>query len=364
MFGYLTLFSALSLATTAAWFAIAGIMAIFSGNPYPALVMGAVIELGKVVGVSWVYRNWDTKTKLKYPLLVGVIVAMLLTSMGIFGFLSKAHIEQNAEVGDNTLQIERLDSRISREQDKINREQTKIDNAESVIAQLDETIATLIEFDKISDPENGARAVRERQKPERDELSAIIQESQNNIDQYEDRIADFQDERLVLGQELQALELEVGPVKYIAELIYEEAESNLEDAVRIVIIMFIFVFDPMAILLLMAANHTMMRHQHLFDDEETEPTPPFRKVIPNSEVKFTPASGTGGSTYDNTTTDAQSPITYTDAECERLAEEREEQEREKANKAKSVEIPAEPIEEEKEEGPRKHTATRPHKFGG
>ena len=360
MFGYLTLFSALSLATTAAWFAIAGIMAIFSGNPYPALVMGAVIELGKVVGVSWVYRNWDTKTKLKYPLLIGVIVAMLLTSMGIFGFLSKAHIEQNAEVGDNTLQIERLDSRIGREQDKISREQTKIDNAEAVIAQLDETIATLIEFDKISDPENGARAVRERQKPERDELSAIITEAQNNIDSYEDRIAEFQDERLVLGQELQALELEVGPVKYIAEIIYTDAENNLEDAVRIVIIMFIFDFSCQFIQPTLHNKFSLRRHQHLFDDEETEPTPPFRKVIPNAEVKFTPSEDTLNDRGSNQ---------YADPECERLAEEREEREereREKASKAKSVEIPAEPREEEKEkeEGPRKHTVTRPHKFGG
>ena len=356
MFGYLTLFSALSLATTAAWFAIAGIMAIFSGNPYPALVMGAVIELGKVVGVSWVYRNWDTKTSLKYPLLVGVFVAMLLTSMGIFGFLSKAHIEQNAEVGDNTLQIERLDSRISREQDKIGREQTKIDNAEAVIAQLDETIATLIEFDKISDPENGARAVRERQKPERDELSAIIDEAQDNIDKYEDDIAEFQDSRLVLGQELQALELEVGPVKYIAELVYENPETSLEDAVRLVIIMFIFVFDPMAILLLMAANHTLMRHQHLFDDDETEPEPPFkpRKIIPNAEVSFTPSEEPQAN---------DEPVVREDAECERLQEEREEMEREKAEKAKAVEIPAEPIEEPKEDGPRKHPTSRPHKFG-
>jgi hypothetical protein len=358
MFGYLTLFSALSLASTAAWFAIAGIMAIFSGNPYPALVMGAVIELGKVVGVSWVYRNWDTKTKLKYPLLIGVIVAMLLTSMGIFGFLSKAHIEQNAEVGDNTLQIERLDSRIAREQDKINREQTKIDNAEAVMVQLDETIATLIEFDKISDPENGARAVRERQKPERDELSAIIAEAQDSIDQYEDEIAEYQDERLVLGQQLQALELEVGPVKYIAELVYENPETSLEDAVRLVIIMFIFVFDPMAILLLMAANHTLMRHQHLFDDDETEPTPPFRKVIPNAEVKFTPSEDTlndrGSDEYAN-------PKEFHDVESERLKEEREEMEREKADKAKSVEIPAEPTNENPTTDI--HTAKAKGKFG-
>jgi hypothetical protein len=358
MFGYLTLFSALSLASTAAWFAIAGIMAIFSGNPYPALVMGAGIELCKVVGVSWVYRNWDTKTKLKYPLLIGVIVAMLLTSMGIFGFLSKAHIEQNAEVGDNTLQIERLDSRIAREQDKINREQTKIDNAEAVMVQLDETIATLIEFDKISDPENGARAVRERQKPERDELSAIIAEAQDSIDQYEDEIAEYQDERLVLGQQLQALELEVGPVKYIAELVYENPETSLEDAVRLVIIMFIFVFDPMAILLLMAANHTLMRHQHLFDDDETEPTPPFRKVIPNAEVKFTPSEDTlndrGSDEYAN-------PKEFHDVESERLKEEREEMEREKADKAKSVEIPAEPTNENPTTDI--HTAKAKGKFG-
>jgi hypothetical protein len=276
--------------------------------------------------------------------------------MGIFGFLSKAHIEQNAEVGDNTLQIERLDSRIGREQDKINREQTKIDNAEAVIAQLDETIATLIEFDKISDPENGARAVRERQKPERDELSIIIAEAQDNIDEYEEKIAGFQDERLVLGQELQALELEVGPVKYIAEVIYTDAENNLEDAVRIVIIMFIFVFDPMAILLLMAANHTLMRHQHLFDDEETGPEPPFRKVIPNAEVKFTPNEDTlndrGSEEYAN-------PKDFDDVECKRLQEEREEIARGKADKAKAIEIPAEP----EEEGPRKHTTTRPNKFG-
>lgn len=314
MFGYITLGTALSLAATAAWFAIAGIMAIFAGNPIPALIMGAVIELGKVVGVSWVYRNWDAKTKLKYIMLPLILVAMLLTSMGIFGFLSKAHIEQNADVGNNTLQIERLDQRIARQQAVIDREQDKINSADSVIQQLDTTVSTLIEYDKISGPD-GARAVREGQQAQRDALAAEIAAAQNKIDTTEDEIGELQDERLVLSQEVRELELEIGPIKYIAELIYEEPENQFEDAVRIVIILFIFVFDPMAIILLMAANYTLMRHQHLFDDEgelpEEGPPPPApeskaKKIVPNADAAFVPA-----------------PREFKDVECERLQEERE-----------------------------------------
>ena len=259
------------MATVAALFAVAGIMAVVAGAPIPALIMGCVIELGKIVGVSWIYRNWQEKTKIKYFMLPAVIVAIFLTSMGIFGFLSKAHLEQNADVGNNTLQIERLDQRISRQQAVINREQDRIDNADAVIANLDETIATLIEFDKISDPVNGARAVRERQKPERDALAAEVTEAQSNMDAAEDTIADLQDDRLVLSQEVRELELEIGPVKYIAELIYEDPETSFEDAVRLVIIAFIFVFDPMAILLLMGANFQLMKVKR---DSDDEPTPP------------------------------------------------------------------------------------------
>jgi hypothetical protein len=197
--------------------------------------------------------------------------------MGIFGFLSKAHIEQNADVGNNTLQIERLDQRIGRQQAVIDREQVKIDNADAVLVQLDTTVSTLIEYDKISGPD-GARAVREGQQSQRDALAAEIVAAQNNIDATEDTIGELQDERLVLSQAVRELELEVGPVKYIAALVYEDPETNLEDAVRIVIIMFIFVFDPMAIWLLMAANHVLIRNQHMWGDEDDPhalpPTPP------------------------------------------------------------------------------------------
>lgn len=239
----ITLFTALAMASAAAWFAIVGIMAIFAGLPLYALVMGCVVELGKVVGVSWVYRNWQAPTKLKYIAIPPIILAMLLTSMGIFGLLSKAHLEQTAPVGNNAAIIERLEQNIAREQ-------RQIDDAETVISQLDETVNTLIQFSRISGPD-GARAVRAGQEEQRNELREIIRNAQTEIDALEDR-------KLELTQELRAVQLEVGPIRYIAALVYEDGESRIEEAVRWVIIAFIFVFDPMAIILLMCANYSLM----------------------------------------------------------------------------------------------------------
>lgn len=262
-FALITLLAGLALASVAAAFAIFGIMAVFSGAPLSALVMGAVIELGKVVGVSWLYRNWTEKTLLKWVMVPIVITAMALTSIGIFGYLSKAHLEQNAPVANHTLQIERLENRIAAEQ-------AKIDDAENVIAQLDETVSTLIRFEKISGPD-GARAVRAGQQDQRDELAAIVTEAQAAIDQYADQ-------KLELSQELRSVELEVGPIRYVAEVIYKDPESNLENAVRILIIAFIFVFDPMAILLLMAANFSLMKRQR--EKNPPQPLPAFQPPPP------------------------------------------------------------------------------------
>ena len=256
-FAILTLITALAMATTAATFAIFGIMAVFAGAPIPALIMGIVIELGKIVGVSWVYRNWKEKTSLKFSMIPALIIAMLLTSMGIFGFLSKAHLDQTAPVLNNIAKIERLDQRVVRQQ-------TRIDDAEMVITQLNEQVQVLINFNKISHPEVGSRAVLAGQKEQRDALAQTIYEAEDKIDEYED-------EKLSLGQELREVELEVGPVKYIAELIYEDAQTNLERAVRLVIIAFIFVFDPMAILLLMAANFSFMQRRKPNGNDESEP---------------------------------------------------------------------------------------------
>ncbi len=243
IFGILTLFTALSMATVAAVFAIYGIIAIFAGMPQFALIMGAVIELGKIVGVSWLYRNWNEPTKIKYAMAPLVLVAMLLTSMGIFGLLSKAHLDQTAPVANNTIQIERLDQQVAREQ-------SRIQDSERVVSQLDQSVQALINFDRIRGPD-GAIAVRETQSEQRDLLRQVINQAQTEVDRLEDQ-------KLELTQALRAIELEVGPIKYLAELIYNDGVDRTEEAVRWVIIAFIFVFDPMAILLLMAANYTLV----------------------------------------------------------------------------------------------------------
>jgi multisubunit Na+/H+ antiporter MnhG subunit len=247
-FGILTLLTALSMATVAAVFAIYGIIAIFAGMPQFALVMGAVIELGKIVGVSWLYRNWNEPTKIKYFMAPLVLVAMLLTSMGIFGLLSKAHLEQTSPVANNEIQITRLDQQVAREQ-------SRITDAEQVISQLDQSVQALIEFDRIRGPD-GALAVRESQAEQREVLRQTIDTAQTEVDRLEDQ-------KLELTQELTAIALEVGPIKYIAELIYSDGQDRTEEAVRWVIIAFIFVFDPMAILLLMAANYTLDQRKKL-----------------------------------------------------------------------------------------------------
>lgn len=294
-FGILTLFTALSMATVAAVFAIYGIIAIFAGMPQFALVMGAVIELGKVVGISWLYRNWSEPTKIKYAMAPLVLVAMMLTSMGIFGLLSKAHLEQTSPVANNEVQITRLDQQIAREQ-------SRIADSEEVISQLDQTVQTLIDFDRIRG-NDGALAVRESQAEQRELLRQTIDTAQAELDRLEDQ-------KLELTQELTAIALEVGPVKYLAELVYGTETDRTEEAVRWVIIAFIFVFDPMAILLLMAANYT-------FDQRNKKPVEVVHQepIIENKEEPNVEKT-TEELNNDDTTNDADTTITSQQSDSE------------------------------------------------
>lgn len=312
MFGILTLITGLALSVVAAWFAIIGIMVIFAGLPIYAMIMGIVVEAGKIVGVTWIYRHWEHKTKLKFVMIPFVVIMMLLTSMGIFGLLSKAHIEQIAPVTNNSAKIERLDLRIAREQ-------TEIADAELVIDQLDDTIRVLVDAKIISHAERGSKVVRIQQKPQRDALKQIINESMDSIDEYEDA-------KLVLNQELNELELEVGPVKYIAAMIFEDSESRLDEAVRIVIIAFIFVFDPMAILLLMAGNYTLMGRIGA-TPAPPKPTPP-KKIVPSAKTEFVPAEVIAE--------------VIAEAVAEVATAPQPEPPKESATKAKSAEVPAKP----------------------
>ena len=237
----LTLLVALAISGVAAWYSIVGLMAIFAAAALPIAIMGGVLEVGKLLTASWLYQNWNrAPVLLKSYLSIAVVVLMFITSMGIFGFLSKAHIDQTISTGDNTLLISQIDNKIAREQNRV-------EDAEKVIAQLDQAVQVLMDFDRIRG-KDGAIAVRESQKEERGNLNDIIDSASSTI-------ARLQSEKLTLDSEQLKLEAEVGPIKYIAGLFYEETNKNiLEEAVRYVILVIIFVFDPLAVLLVIAAN--------------------------------------------------------------------------------------------------------------
>lgn len=236
--------SALFLSTVAAFYSIVGLVSIFPAAELPIIIMGASLEVCKLVAASWLYRNWITAPSLiKYYFTISVVVLSFITSMGIFGFLSKAHIEQTTITGDNSLQIELLDK-------KIQREQKRITDAELVISQLDQAVQTLMDYDRVRGP-NGAIATREKQKAERADLNVIIDNAQVII-------TELQQEKFILNREQIAFEAEVGPIKYIADFIYGEADKKLiEKAVRAVIVIIVLVFDPLAIILLIAANREL-----------------------------------------------------------------------------------------------------------
>lgn len=260
---YLALLTSISIAAVAAWFSIAGLVTIFSASAIAIAVMASVLEVGKLVTASWLYRNWkDTKFLLKSYLTIAVIVLMFITSMGIFGYLSKAHLDQTAPVQNNSAQVERIDNRIARELQRI-------DSSERVLGQLDSALDTLIEYDKINGPE-GMIAVREKQEPQRAQLN-------DTIDQAQDKISELESEKFELTSQIREIELEVGPVKYIAEMIYDDPESNLDQAVRLVIIIIVFVFDPLAVLLLIAANQSLLRAKGREDQEPVEQPQPAPK---------------------------------------------------------------------------------------
>jgi hypothetical protein len=286
MISYLALITSITIAAVAAWFSIAGLVTIFSASTLAIAIMAGVLEVGKLVTASWLYRNWkETGVLLKSYLTLAVIILMFITSMGIFGYLSKAHLDQTAPVQNNSAQVERIDNRIAREQNRI-------DSSERVLTQLDSALDTLIDYDKINGPE-GMIAVRQQQEPQRQNLNSTIDSAQQVI-------ADLEDEKFELTSQIRAIELEVGPVKYIAELIYDDAESNLDEAVRLVIIIIVFVFDPLAVLLLIAANQSLVRASASTTPppvkekqpkaepvKETEKEKPVKRRVPRTQAKKT-----------------------------------------------------------------------------
>ena len=384
LFGILTLITALAIAGVAAWFSIIGLMSIFSAAAMPIAVMAGVLEVGKLLTASWLYRYWDeTGILLKSYLSVAVAVLMLITSMGIFGYLSKAHLDQAGESGDAFAIVERLEGQVAREENKISiledriaslqtgggidvsssiqqqaeirdgawdRVQGDIDYAQGQIQSIRDQLVIdlkaqddkLIPLDSIVNSyasqgtvttetdagglfrsaetetvDNVAKAneVRRDQKEERDSISSEkdklrsvaqfdINKQQANIDKYRqqaqttitsanneinnlrdsssadqdgvlikideyniqidtiyDGLIEIKDEKFEAESIVRELEKEVGPIKYVAQLVYgDDSADVLDKAVRLFILLLVFVFDPLAVILIIAANQTLLRY--------------------------------------------------------------------------------------------------------
>ena len=395
LFGLLTLFTALAIAGVAAWFSIVGLMLLFSGMPMSIAVMAGTLEVGKLLTASWLYRYWnETSIMLRSYLTAAVIILMVITSIGIFGYLSKAASDQAGDIGDAVAVVERIDAQIDREENKIAliedrilgiggsvdisasieaqedirdgawarvqgdidynqeqienvREQLKVDIAQqdSRLAELDKAVNDLrakgvevvtldeggafrsAETEKI-DYIAQANELRASQQAERDEIkeekqslrdtaTADINVFQTAIDNYRQQAQDdinganaeinrlrnqsstqaddninkinafnedidaiyanivtLKDEKFDAESKIRNLDREVGPIKYLAQLIYGSEERDvLDQAIRLFILMLVFVFDPLAVMLVIAANQTLLRYG-INLESSGPPTPP------------------------------------------------------------------------------------------
>ncbi len=256
----LTFISAIAISLIAAGYSILGLATLFAGAAVPIIAMGSALEVGKLVAASWLYHNWreGIPRALKAYLFTAIIVLVFITSVGIFGFLSKAHLDQVRPTGNNAVQIALIDK-------QINQQQLIIDRSENTLDRLDKALDVYISKEYVT------RGLKERkkQKEERDLLNAEIKKAM-------DEIARLTTEKSNIEIEQLKIEADVGPLKYVAELIYgDNAKDHFDEAVRIIILILIFVFDPLAVLLLIAANISLRQwrtkrneKQKIKDEEE------------------------------------------------------------------------------------------------
>lgn len=363
-YALLTLFSALSISTVAAYFSIIGLATIFPGSIAAVITMGSALEIGKIVAAVWLHRNWSRAPFLiKTYLIAGVIVLMGITSMGIFGFLSKSHIEHQQQTEKAQALVTQVESKIARERDYITRQKALIERAEQSsdklsdrgvdfikleqqkieqinndlsrdikldMEQLSKTSDRLAQLDTqlsdaktksyglFADRKKEIQQVVDSQAAERDELTARKTQIETRVDEYRklaaenvntirvrieqyqsssfgksddvtqrvaalnknindslDKIDELETKRFDLNDGTKQLEAEVGPIKYVVEMIADMtgAQVDIEDAVRWMIIVLIFVFDPLAILLVIAA-HISLANQNLKWFRSSKPNKP------------------------------------------------------------------------------------------
>ena len=340
--------SGISISLVAAYFSIVGLATMFPGSMEAIVIMGAVLEIGKLVAAVWLHKNWhEAFGFLKYYLLLAVVVLSAITSMGIFGFLSKSHVEHGASIEKEQAVIAQIESKIERKQTFITQRkdllsqfekqtQSTSESSDQIIKRLDDRIKAikeeetsllkiqndlLLKFDsdiKILDQElesskkstgffgaNNFDTVNNSQKPKREQINKDrnfalekietvkketiqkisdvrsqidsiqfqdkpttidnpkISQYQNDIEEAYNEIGELENEKFEYGAALRALETEIGPIKYIVGALDEwiGLDVNTEQAIRIIIVILIFVFDPLAILLLIAATITYSKNK-------------------------------------------------------------------------------------------------------
>ena len=321
----LTLLSALSISGVAAYYSIIGLATIFPGAFIPVVLMGSVLEVGKLVCASWLYRNWtSTNLLLRSYLFFAVIVLSLVTSMGIFGFLSKAHLQNEFADGSVIQKIEIINSQIRTEESIIARQNEVIKRSfgtgTSNTVRLEQLNQRLVQLDREveaytkqgssffgGDSVKKGLDLKASQKAERDKINTEINRltstsstsssaAEQQIARSQQKITEFIQKRDPLMSERLKLEAEIGPIKYIAALAVDVGMSQKVDAnsaVRWVIIILIFVFDPLAVLMLVAANQSLVRRfpipvdppAEILDLERPDLDTP---VIPTGVVKQDP----------------------------------------------------------------------------
>jgi hypothetical protein len=267
---YLLLLTGLTISAVAIYYSVVGLTAIFSAAAIPIIIMGTSLEVAKLVCASWLKQNWERVPRfMKYYMTIAVIVLMLITSMGIFGFLSKAHNDQNLVSGDVTSKIAIYDEKIKIQKDNI-------ESARKALTQMDAAVDQTMNRSNDEKGADKASALRRSQAKERSNL-------QNEIAKAQKEIVTLNDQRAPIAAEVRKVEAEVGPIKYIAKFIYGDHgadENMLEKSVTWIIILIVIVFDPLAVIMLLGAQMSFAwakgEKEHTWlDDQADELTEAF-----------------------------------------------------------------------------------------
>ena len=270
IFASLLFLTGITLSAVAIYYSVIGLTSIFAAAFWPVVVMGTTLEISKLVAASWLKAYWeDIPRFMKIYMSIAVVVLMIITSMGIFGFLSKAHSDVGLVSGD-------VQAKISVYDEKIKTERENIDASRKALAQMDDQVNERLS--RSTDDRGAERAVqiRRQQQAERTRL-------QNDISRSQGAIARLNEERAPIAAEVRKVEAEVGPIKYIAALIYgDNPDANiLEKAVTWVILIIVFVFDPLAVLLLLGSQMT-----YQWNREKDQPKTILKDTEPSTVNNF------------------------------------------------------------------------------